>query len=122
MPRIKNLKGQTFYRIDKNKGYGEIDVLLKKAVDMDLINEQWDQKLREVALFRKMLTPAHVIIQKLANSSLAEVIKSIYPFGKIRKMEYILDYMTNPSLNRKIHVGICLSMEPKNTIRVIIYS
>lgn len=53
MPRIKNLKDQTLYRIDKNKDYGEIDVLLKKTVDMDLIKEQWDQMLRVVASLKK---------------------------------------------------------------------
>ena len=62
MPRIKNLKDQTLYRIDKNKDYGEIDVLLKKTVDIDLIKEQWDPMLRVVASLRKKLTPAHIII------------------------------------------------------------
>lgn len=38
----------------------------ESSLDMDLINEQWDQMLRVVASLRKKLTPAHVIIQRLA--------------------------------------------------------
>lgn len=107
MPRIKNLKDQTLYRIDKNKDYGEIDVLLKKTVDMDLINEQWDPMLRVVASLRKKLTPAHVIIQRLANTSPADRLsKAFTHLGRLEKTQYILDYVTNPPLRRKAHVQL----------------
>ena len=107
MPRIKNLKDQTLYRIHKNKDYGEIDVLLKKTVDMDLINEQWDQMLRVVASLRKKMTPAHIIIERLANTSPADRLsKAFTHLGRLEKTQYILDYVTNPPLRRKAHIQL----------------
>lgn len=107
MPRIKNLKDQTLYRIDKNKDYGEIDALLRKTVDMELIKEQWEPMLRVVASLRKKLTPAHIIIQRLANTSPADRLsKAFTHLGRLEKTQYILDYVTDPLLRRKAHVQL----------------
>ena len=98
MPRIKNLKDQTLYRIDKNKDYGEIDALLRKTVDMELIKEQWEPMLRVVASLRKKLTPAHIIIQRLANTSPADRLsKAFTHLGRLEKTQYIRKGQNRPS-------------------------
>ena len=39
MPRIKDLKSQQLYRVDKEVSYGELDVLMTKTASVDLIIE-----------------------------------------------------------------------------------
>ena len=107
MPRIKNLKDQTLYRIDKSKNYGEIDPLLKKTIDLDLIQEQWDKMIRVVASLKKRFTPAHIIIQRLASTSPANRLSRAFTnLGRMEKTQYILDYVTDPLLRRRVHVQL----------------
>lgn len=41
MPRIRDLKDQQLYRVDKNFDYGVFTSLLDKSVDLYIIEEQW---------------------------------------------------------------------------------
>ena len=42
MPRIKDLKDQQLYRVDRTVNYGVFTPLLNKTADLDIIEEQWD--------------------------------------------------------------------------------
>lgn len=43
MPRVKDLKSQQLYRIDKEIAYGELDALVTKTASIELVIEQFDQ-------------------------------------------------------------------------------
>jgi TnpA family transposase len=47
MPRIKDLKEQQLYRVDKNSNYGELNFLLDKYIDLKIIEEEWDEIYEE---------------------------------------------------------------------------
>jgi hypothetical protein len=43
--------------------------LFRSGVDVDLIPEQWDRLVRVAASLKNPVCPAHVVVQRLANSS-----------------------------------------------------
>ena len=104
MPRIKDLKSQQLYRIDKNISYGpEIDALLTKTIDMDLITEQRDQMIRVVASLKNKLSPASEVIRRLSKSGPSDRLsKAFTQLGRLAKTEYILRYITDSDLRDRV--------------------
>jgi TnpA family transposase len=104
MPRIKNLKAQQLYSIDKNSRYGVFDKLLTKTVSINLIEEQFDQMIRIVASMKNKLCPAHEIIRRLSRGAPSDkVCKAFSHLGRILKTEYILQYITDSSLRDRVY-------------------
>lgn len=107
MPRIKDLKDQQLYRIDKNLNIGDLASLLNKSSDIDIVVEQWDQMLRVAASLKKRLTPANVIIERLINGSPSDRLSRAFThLGRLIKTQYILRYITESELRRKVQIQL----------------
>lgn len=103
MPRIRDLKDQQLYKIDKTISYGDLDTLLDKTIDLNLIEEQWDQMIRVVGSLKNKLAPAHEIIRRLGKRSPSDRLsKAFTQLGRLIKTEYILRYLTTPELRQKV--------------------
>ncbi|MCH9697456.1 MAG: Tn3 family transposase [Gammaproteobacteria bacterium] len=109
MPRIRDLKDQQLYRVnrDKNTDYGDFTPLLNKTVDLDLIEEQWEAMMHVVISLKQRTVPAHVIVQRLTNSYPSDRLsKAFTHLGRIVKTEYILRYITDPELRRTVQLQL----------------
>jgi TnpA family transposase len=103
MPRIKDLKSQQLYRIDKDLSYGDFDALLTKTASIDLITEQFDEMVRVAASLKKKLSPAHEIIRRLSKGSPSDNLsKAFTQLGRILKTQYILEYITDSDIRDKV--------------------
>lgn len=103
MPRIKDLKDQQLYRIDRNTDYGELDTLLTKTASIDLVTEQWDQMVRITASLKNRLAPANEIIRRLIKGSPSDRLsKAFTNLGRIIKTDYILRYITDSELRHRV--------------------
>lgn len=103
MPRIKDLKSQQLYRVDKATSYGDLDVLLTKTASIDLVIEQFDEMVRVAASLKKKLSPAHEIIRRLSKDSPSDKLsKAFTQLGRIIKTQYILQYITDSDLRDKV--------------------
>ncbi len=103
MPRIKDLKDQQLYRSEKNEDNGIFSPLLNKTVDMDIIEEQWDQMIRVAISLKKRTAPAHIIVQRLTSNHPSDRLsKAFTNLGRLIKTEYILRYITDPVLRRTV--------------------
>ena len=69
MPRIRDLKDQQLYRVDKSHDYGIFTPLLSKTADLNIVDEQWEEMIRVAISLKQRTAPAHVIVQLLTNSS-----------------------------------------------------
>ena len=67
MPRIRDLKDQQLYRVDRNVNYGELRQLLTKTADLDIVEEQWEPMIRVAKSLVDRTSPAHVIVQRLTS-------------------------------------------------------
>lgn len=103
MPRIRDLKDQQLYRIDKSVDYGDLNHLLTKTADLSIIEEQWEYMMRVVISLKQKTAPAHVIVQRLTNSSPSDrLTKAFTNLGRIIKTEYILRYLTDKDLRQTV--------------------
>lgn len=103
MPRIRDLKDQQLYRVDKTADYGDISQLLTKTADLAIIEEQWESMMRVAISLKKKTAPAHIIVQRLTNSSPSDrLTKAFTNLGRIIKTEYILRYLTDIELRRTV--------------------
>ncbi|EJG8054825.1 Tn3 family transposase, partial [Escherichia coli] len=107
MPRIKDLKDQQLYRVDRTVNYGVFTPLLNKTIDLDIIEEQWDAMIHVSQSLKERTAPAHVIVERLTNSFPSDRLsKAFTNLGRIIKTEYILRYITDKKLRRTVQLQL----------------
>lgn len=106
-PRLKDLTEQTLYKFNKNDHYDEIDSIFNGHIDIECISEQWEQLIRIVISLKNHVAPAHLILQKLSSrGSTDRVAKAIMELGKLIKTIYILHYLSDDELRRKVQLQL----------------
>lgn len=107
MPRIRDLKDQQLYRVDRHANYGAFTPLLTKTADLDIVEEQWEEMMRVALSLKQRTAPAHVIVQRLTNSFPADrLAKAVTNLGRIIKTQYILRYLTDLNLRRTVQLQL----------------
>ena len=109
MPRIRDLKDQQLYRVNKDKtiDYGEFTPLLNKTVDLDIIEEQWEPMMHVAISLKYQTAPANVIVQRLTNSYPSDRLsKAFTNLGRLIKTEYILRYITDQDLRQTVQLQL----------------
>ncbi len=109
MPRLKDLKDQQLWRMDRKTSYGAIDQLFSGTVDPALIAEQWDQLVRVASSLRNRTAPAHVVIDRLAASSPSDRLAKammMTMLGRTVKTTYIMRYLHDPAMRDRGHLQL----------------
>ena len=107
MPRIRDLKDQQLYRLEKQKHSSVFSPLLTKTVDLNLIEEQWEEMIRVALSLKQRTAPAHVVIRRLTNSFPSDRLsKAITNLGRIIKTQYILRYLTDLGLRQTVQLQL----------------
>ncbi len=107
MPRIRDLKDQQLYRVNRNVNYGVFTPLLNKTVDLNIIEEQWDAMIHVTQSLKERTTPAHIIVQRLTNNFPSDRLsKAFTNLGRIIKTEYVLRYITDKELRRTVQLQL----------------
>jgi TnpA family transposase len=107
MPRLKDLPDQVLSRIDRTTDYGALQPLLRGRINMDLILEQWDQMVRLAASLKDRLTPAHVVMQRLANANASDRLAgALTQLGRLMKTIHILRYIQEEKLRDAIQLQL----------------
>ncbi len=107
MPRIRDLKDQQLYRVDRTVDYSVFTPLLTKTADLDIVEEQWEEMIRVVLSLKQRTAPAHVVVQRLTNRFPSDRLsKAFTNLGRIIKTQYILRYLTDPNLRRTVQLQL----------------
>jgi TnpA family transposase len=107
MPRIRDLKDQQLYRVDREGDYGVFTPLLTKTADLGIVEEQWDEMMRVALSLKQRTAPAHVIVQRLTNSFPADRLsRAMTNLGRMIKTQYILRYLTDRDLRRAVQLQL----------------
>jgi TnpA family transposase len=107
MPRIRDLKDQQLYRVERPATAGVFTPLLTKTADLDIVEEQWGAMLRVALSLKQRTAPAHVIVQRLTNSFPSARFSKAFPhLGRILKTEYRLRSLTDPELRRTVQLQL----------------
>src|SRR6266487_4093067 len=107
MPRIRDLKDQQLYRVDRAYDYGVFTPLLTKTADLRIVEEQWEEMMRVALSLKQRTAPAHVIVQRLTNSFPSDrLAKAFTNLGRVIKTQYILRYLTDRELRRTVQLQL----------------
>jgi len=107
MPRLKDLKTQHLYKLDRDVSYGEIDGLFRGGpIDIALIREQWDKLVHVATSVRDRTAPAHVILQRLGASPSDRLSKAFTHLGRLVKTLHLLRYMGDAALRDRVQLQL----------------
>ena len=93
-PRIKNIKTQWLYKIDRDKNYGSLDALLKGAnhtSKLDYVVDQWDRMGQFYASLAVGQVTASTALKRLTSfTEKNNFYKANVELGRVLKTEHIL--------------------------------
>ncbi|WP_191567606.1 Tn3 family transposase [Metabacillus idriensis] len=106
-PRIRDLSDSKLFTIDKASEYPKLEAILRGQINTKVIKENYEDVLRLAHSIREGTVSASLIMGKLGSysrqNSLATALREI---GRIEKTIFILNYITDESLRRKIQRGL----------------
>jgi TnpA family transposase len=107
MPRLKDPKKQSLYKLARETSYGQIDPLFCGAVDVALLREQWDALVRVASSLKSHTAPAHVVLDRLVASSPSDrLAKALTMLGRVVKTTYLLRYFHDAGLRDRVHLQL----------------
>jgi TnpA family transposase len=103
-PRLRDIADQTLYRFDKTIKYKHLEPLVTGKIKKDLIIKHWDDLLRLTASLKTGWSTASLLIGKLQSFPRKnDVARALQEYGKIKKTEFILNYLLDNDYRRRIN-------------------
>lgn len=109
-PRIRGLQKQRIYRIDRERDYGPLAVLVSpsdRTIHLEWIIDQWDRLGQFYASLESGHTTASVAMKRLNGfTGKNHFYRANRELGRIFKTEHILEYMSDQELRRRMRRGL----------------
>jgi TnpA family transposase len=109
-PRIRGVQHQRMYRIDKDRDYGCLEPLVSRSdrtINLKLIRDHWDRMGHFYASLESGHATASVALKRLAGYSRKNLFcRANRELGRVFKTEFILHYMSQSPLRRRIRRGL----------------
>lgn len=106
-PRIRDLSDSKLFTIDKASEYPKLESILRGQINIKVIKENYEDVLRLAHSIKEGTVSASLIMGKLGSysrqNSLATALREM---GRIEKTIFILNYISDESLRRKIQKGL----------------
>jgi TnpA family transposase len=106
-PRIRDLSELKLYSFSKPSDYPKIENIIQGKINVKIIRENYDDVLRLAHSIREGKVSGSLIMSKLGSyarqNALATALREM---GRIEKTIFILDYISNESLRRRIQRGL----------------
>ena len=106
-PRIRDISELKLYTIGKTNAFPKIETILNGRINSKVIQENYDDVLRLAYSIREGKVSGSLIMGKLGSyarqNALATALREM---GRIEKTIFILDYISNETLRRRIHRGL----------------
>jgi len=100
-PRLADVGGTRFWRIDPAADYGEFNAVAKSRLHTDLIAQHWDDLLRLAGSLKLGKVPATGIMRILQRGeSPTRLAQALAEFGRLEKTLYTLAYLDDEAQRR----------------------
>ncbi|NIV91233.1 Tn3 family transposase, partial [candidate division KSB1 bacterium] len=124
-PRIRGIQHQRIYRIDTERDYGSLTPLISasdRTIHLDWIREQWDRIGQFYASLETGHATASVALKRLAGfSGKNHFYRANRELGRVFKTEFILQYLSQTPLRRRIRRGLLKGEELHTLARDVFY-
>ena len=102
-PRLADIGGTRFWRIDANADYGEFNALARQRINPNLIIENWDDMLRLVGSLKLGRVPVMGIMRSLQVADRpTRLAQAVAEFGRIDKTLHVLTTIDDEDKRRAI--------------------
>ena len=109
-PRIRGIQHQRIYRIDPNKDYGPLSVLIgrrDRTIHMNWICDQWDRMGQFYTSLESGHATASTALKRLVSfSGKNHFYQANREFGRVFKTEHILQFMSDPLKRQRMRRGL----------------
>jgi len=106
-PRLRDISDVKLYSFNKPSDYPKLEKIIKVKVNTKIIKDNYDDVLKLAHSIREGKVSASLIMGKIGSysrqNSLALALKEM---GRIEKTIFILDYISNEELRRRIQKGL----------------
>ncbi|OJA78519.1 hypothetical protein BGV71_17260 [Burkholderia ubonensis] len=106
-PRIRDLDDMKLYVPGSVKDYPALSSMIGDTYNKQHIRRNWDEVLRLATSIRQGTVTASLMLRKLGSyprqNGLALALREI---GRIERTLFILDWLQNVELRRRVHVGL----------------
>ena len=106
-PRLADIGGARFWRIDGKADYGALDELAAHRINVKLIAEHWDDLLRLAGSLKLGVVRAAGITRTLqTNDRPTKLARALQELGRLAKTLYMLRFIDDDSYRRRILVQL----------------
>ncbi|MES5865971.1 Tn3 family transposase [Bacillus cereus group sp. RP32] len=106
-PRLRDLATSKLYTIGSPKEFSNIESLIRGQINMKLICDNYDDVLRLAHSIREGKVSGALIMGKLGSYTRQnKVAKALREIGRIEKTIFILDYLSDKPMRRRIQRGL----------------
>ena len=108
-PRLKPIHSQKLYRPDSGqpRAYKNLQPVLTKPIDWELIRQQYDQMVKYVTALRLGTADTESIMRRFTRNNVQHpTYKAFMELGRAVKTIYLCNYLHSEPLRREIHEGL----------------
>ena len=106
-PRLRDLSDTKLYILEKSNDYSNIESILTGKINMKIIQDNYDDVLRLSHSIREGKVSASLILGKLGSYSRQnKMATALREMGRIEKTIFVLDYISNEALRRRVQKGL----------------
>jgi TnpA family transposase len=106
-PRIRDLKDTKLYIVKNGEDYSALRGMIGGSLNIKHIRAHWDDILRLAASIKQGTVTASLMLRKLGSyprqNGLAVALREL---GRIDRTLFILDWLQNVELRRRVHAGL----------------
>jgi TnpA family transposase len=121
-PRIADVGGARFWRVDGKADYGMLDVLASSKINMKLIAQHWDDLLRLAGSLKLGVERAAGLTRTLkTNDRPTQLARALQELGRLDKRLYLLRFIDDERYRRRILIQLSRGEGRHQLARVILH-
>lgn len=109
MPRLKRINVQKLYRpsIGNNDAYSNLQPVLTRAINWDLIRQQYDQMVKYATALRLGMAETDAILKRFTRGNLLHpTYQALAELGKAVKTIFLCQYLHSVDLRQEVNAGL----------------
>jgi len=109
MPRLKRINVQKLYRpsTGSNDAYPNLQPILTRAINWDLIRQQYDQMIKYATALRLGMAETEAILKRFTKANLLHPThQALMELGKAVKTIFLCKYLHSYELRQEINAGL----------------